>query len=152
VQPVLLGCAGRTTVGRPWPSSLDTTTPSVISALELRALDLALEALSVPLAGATVHVHVDSRVALAALRKGSRGPHLHALATAAWRRAAALAVRPLWFMSFDSSSPSAGPTQCHAGGSLELAERRRSHGDRRKNELALEDFPKNDRVRSNELQ
>jgi len=90
---LLDGSDGPTTVGGPWPSSLATTTPGVINALELRAVALALEALAVPLAGTTVCLHVDSRVALAALRKGSRATHLHALATAAWRRAATLAVR-----------------------------------------------------------
>jgi len=93
---VLLGSDGPTTVGGPWPSSLDTMTPGVINVLERRAVDLALAALSVPLAGTTVHLHVDSRVALAALRKCSRAPHLHALASAAWHRAAALAVRLTW--------------------------------------------------------
>jgi hypothetical protein len=109
---VLDGCRGRTTVGGPWPSSAAAAVPGAINRLELAAVSRSLDALAAPLAGRSVHLHVDSRVALAVLRKGSAAAHLHALALEVWRRAAALHVRIVgvsWVASADN--PADGPSR-----------------------------------------
>jgi ribonuclease HI len=93
---VLEGPFASSPQGGPWP----VATPSgrgFINRLELAAVDRALEALASPLSGHLVHLHLDSQVALAVLRRGSRVPHLHALALAVWRRAACLNIRLVGF-------------------------------------------------------
>ena len=112
---VLVASAGRTIVGGPWPSSADAAVPGAINRLELEAVARCLSALSSPLRGRSLHLHVDSRVALAALRKGSPAAHLHDLALSTWRLAAQLHVRIVglsWVASADN--PADGPSRSWA--------------------------------------
>ena len=77
----------------PWTAAEEAASPGAINRLELMAVERSLEALAPQLTGRMVHLHVDSSVALAVLRKGSGVAHLQAAALRVWRLAARLQVR-----------------------------------------------------------
>ena len=109
-------CGRAAPASGPWPRSEESGTPGAINRLELLAVERALGALTPQLAGKMVHLHVDSSVALAVLRKGSGVPHLHEPALRVWRMAASLHVRLVavsWVASADN--PADEPSRRYGG-------------------------------------